>query len=53
MGALKPPYHKNPVGQKVTDEGKLPTVAGEIVFKTGVGKPTVFPKWVSQVRVWF
>ena len=53
MGALKTPYHKNPVGQKVTDEGKLPTVAGEIVFKTGVGKPAVFPKWVSQVRVWF
>jgi hypothetical protein len=53
MGALKPPYHKNPVGQKVTDEGKLPTVAGEIAFKTGAGKPTVFPKQVLQVRVRF
>ena len=29
MGALKPPCHKKPVGQKVTGEGKLPTVAGE------------------------
>jgi hypothetical protein len=29
MGALKPPCHKKPVGQKVTGEGKLPAVAGE------------------------
>jgi hypothetical protein len=33
----------------VIDEGKLPTVAGEIAFKMGVGKPVVFPKWVSWV----
>ena len=52
-GALKTPYHKNPVGQKVTDEGNLPTVAGEIVFKMGAGKPAVFPKQVSRVRVRF